>query len=208
MTKNNDSWKRLAQVIGISGLSTNSFAQHIGMSRSEGLYQIKSGRCSVTRHIADMVVDKYPQINKAWLLTGYGSMYADGSISEQVPFYDCPLSRVVEYETMQPRLYMHVPQVTSADLAVAYQDEDMMPLVPSGTTLFLRKVSPQDMLYGNEYVIVTAGWAAMRRVRLMSEPTSLRLEANDTSRFDDMVVQRDDIVAAFEVRAKLIVKNN
>ena len=208
MTKNNDCWERLAQVIAMSGLSTNSFAQYIGMSRSEGLYQIKSGRCSITRNIANMIVSKYPQINTAWLLTGYGSMYVDGTTSEQIPFYDCELAHIADLDGLSPSFYMHIPQARNAQFAVAYHNEDMMPQVPNGTILLLQKADPQSLVYGNEYVVVTSQWTALRRVRVAEQESELLLLANDPSNYDNMTVKRADIIAVFDVRGKLILKNN
>jgi len=41
-TKSAD-WLRLEEVINYSGMSVNAFALHIGLLRSENLYQIKKG---------------------------------------------------------------------------------------------------------------------------------------------------------------------
>lgn len=192
----------------MSGLTTNAFAQHIGMTRSEGLYQIKSGRCGITRNIANLIVDRYPQINAAWLLTGFGSMYADGTTTEQVPFYDCELADIANVGALVPTSYMYVPQVHNAQIAVAYQSDDMTPQVPCGTILFLQRSEPTSLVYGNEYVVITPQWSVMRRVRLSQNEDELRLLANDPSQFDDMVVKRADILAVFDVKGKLILKNN
>jgi hypothetical protein len=99
-------------------------------------------------------------------------------------------------------------QARNAQFAVAYCNEDMMPQVPNGTILLLQKVNPQALVYGNEYVVVTSQWTALRRVRLAEQESELLLLANDPSNYDNMTVRRADILAVFDVRGKLILKNN
>ena len=71
------SWTRLEQVIKWTGLTTNAFALSIGLKRAENLYQIKKGRNSISRDLADLIAAKYSGISKSWLLTGEGSMLTD-----------------------------------------------------------------------------------------------------------------------------------
>ena len=67
-------WQRLEQVIKMVGLSTNAFALAIGLGRSETIYQIKRGQHGISKALAQRIVQKYPDINIAWLLTGEGEM--------------------------------------------------------------------------------------------------------------------------------------
>ena len=66
----NECWARLEQVIQMSGMSTNSFAKHIGLAHGANLYQIKRGNNRISRKVADCVCEKYPAVDKLWLLTG------------------------------------------------------------------------------------------------------------------------------------------
>src|SRR5690606_8849210 len=69
------SWIRLKKTIDWTGLSTNAFAQTIGLKRAENLYQIKKGNYSISKELADKITTKYDNINKLWLLTGEGQMF-------------------------------------------------------------------------------------------------------------------------------------
>ena len=61
---NNPNWERLWQVIELSGMTINAFARHIGLARSETLYQIKNDKNGISRNVADCVVARFPQISK------------------------------------------------------------------------------------------------------------------------------------------------
>ena len=62
-------------VIRWSGMSTNAFARHIGLPRGENLYQIKRGNNGLSIHVADMICEKFPEIDELWLLTGKNDMF-------------------------------------------------------------------------------------------------------------------------------------
>ena len=77
-----------------SNHTINSFAHQIGLARAENLYQIKRGNYGISFRIADMIVERFPEISKPWLLTGEGEMLvADGRGSVVVPFYDEDVGR-------------------------------------------------------------------------------------------------------------------
>ena len=74
-------WQRLEQVVKWSGMSTNRFATTIGLKRSENLYQIKRGSFGISKELARLVSQKYPEISRLWLLTGEGQMMQAKNIS-------------------------------------------------------------------------------------------------------------------------------
>ena len=73
----NEQWQRLDAVIRHCNMTVNSFAEHIGLPRSENLYQIKRGYYMITSGLADRITELHPEINREWLLTGAGMMFRD-----------------------------------------------------------------------------------------------------------------------------------
>ncbi|WP_196017545.1 hypothetical protein [Alistipes senegalensis] len=73
--KNSDLWPRLEMVIRWSHMSVYAFARHIGLPRGENLYQIKRGNNGLSLHLADMICEKFPEIDELWLLTGKNNMF-------------------------------------------------------------------------------------------------------------------------------------
>lgn len=210
MTNINENWERIWQVVEMSGMTVNAFAHHIGLLRSETLYQIKSGKNGISRHVADCIVEKFPQISKPWLLTGYGSMYVgdDANCAMQIPFYNCDLRSISDVAgSRHPDSYMFVPQIKSADLAICYYGDDMEPSITNGTVLFLKKTEIESMILGNEYVIIGQKLVTLRKVRSTSDAAVLRLEVANRENYDDMNIRLSDIRAVYAVKGKLIIKN-
>jgi hypothetical protein len=206
-----DGWDRLSQVVEESGLTLHSFAMAIGLLRSETLYQIRRGQIGISNKVADSIIAAYPQYNKAWLLTGFGNKYADpSSVKGHIPFYNCNLSQVINIDHIEPESYIFLPMASSADFAIIYHGEDMMPSIPSGTVLLLSKCDPRAVVYGNEYVVVTEKFVTLRRVRNQQSDTlepRFRLEADNPERFDSVTVCVADVLAVYAVKARIILKN-
>ena len=200
-------WERLEKVISLSKLSVNAFSLYLGIPRSETLYQIKRGNNKISPALVGKVVAKFPQINPVWLLTGYGSMFADGCSDLQVPFYECDLSKILEVGTMRPDHYIYAPLVRGADLALTYDGDDMEPLIERGATLFLERVDVDALTDGDEYVVACNSGVVLRRVYCADDGATLRLEAVDRARFADKSVAKSDVVAMYVVKAQLKVKN-
>ena len=79
-------WDRLEKIITRSGMTTNAFARHIGLPRGENLYQIKRGNNGISQDVARRICDKFPNVNKLWLLTGEGKAFADANTpSDLIP---------------------------------------------------------------------------------------------------------------------------
>ncbi len=208
MTNINDSWERLSQVIEASGLTIHAFALAIGLSCSQTLYQIKRGQIGISRNVAEAVTNRYPEYSMVWLQTGLGSMYADSACKEcHIPYYSCELARISDVGNITPDSYMFLPQIGHADFAISYHGEDMTPSVPNGSMIILSQIDATSIIYGNEYVVEFNNIVLLRRIRKGSDESNYRLVANDSSRFDDVVIRRSDISALYAVKAKLMIQN-
>ena len=100
MREKQNNWQRIEAVIKWANMSTNYFARHIGLARGENLYQIKRGNNGISLDVADRIVSKFPQVDKLWLLTGEGQMFADGKLrGAQIPFYNVDVEQAIAHVT-------------------------------------------------------------------------------------------------------------
>lgn len=178
-------WQRLEQVIKWTGLSTNAFAAGIGLKRSENLYQIKRGNNRISKNLAELITHKYPSVNRAWLLTGEGEMFAGagGGAADRVetgeaagaagarcgiPYYNVDALRFVgETQRREPVSYIQVPGFDDCDFAAVVTGDAMAPEVPAGAIVALKEVNPAGaVLPGEIYLAVTPEFASMRYVKL------------------------------------------
>ena len=202
-----DKWNRLEAVIRWTGMSVNAFALHIGLKRSENLYQIKKGNNGISSDLADLITTKYPQVSKAWLLTGEGEMFLSDRVQHitgrAVPFYesDSVLADPGRLKEAKPAYYLALPDFNDCDLAVAWNGDSMEPAIPAGSKIMLKRTEGRNILFGGTYLVVTREFTVVRDLRRVPEDEErVRLVPRNTENYDDLVVDREDIKAIYSVK--------
>ena len=157
MREKQNNWQRIEAVIKWANMSTNYFARYIGLARGENLYQIKRGNNGISLDVADRIVSKFPQIDKLWLLTGEGQMFADERLrGSQIPFYDVDVEQGIGIlDRLEPSSNLIVPPAGDCDLAMSYAGRAMGACLPPGTVVLLKAVDRDAIIPGEEYVIVS-----------------------------------------------------
>lgn len=208
MREKQNNWQRIEAVIKWANMTTNYFARYIGLARGENLYQIKRGNNGISLDVAERIVAKFPQVDKLWLLTGEGQMFADTRLrGAQIPFYDVDVEQqITGVERLTADSYLVVAPVGECDLAMVYAGRAMGPLVPPGTVVLLKAVEREAIIPGEEYVVVCRKIVTLRIVRTAAKG-KYRLVAGNREDFDDIVVDADEIVAVYRVKGKLIVNS-
>ncbi len=207
-------WERLESVIKWANMSTNYFARHIGLLRGENLYQIKRGNNGISRNLADMIVKAFPEINLLWLLTGEGQMFAEPEIAgDGIPFYNIDVeSNIRSIEDLDPLSVMAMPMHVDGDLAMLYSGRAMGDIIPPNTIVLLKKILPETIIPGGEYVVLTKNVVTLRIVCFDNNFTEglaygdrLRLVSADGGKFNDIYLNRDEIEKVYKVTAKIII---
>ena len=208
MREKQNNWQRIEAVIKWANMTTNYFARYIGLARGENLYQIKRGNNGISLDVAERIVAKFPQVDKLWLLTGEGQMFADTRLrGAQIPFYDVDVEQqITGVERLTADSYLVAAPVGECDLAMVYAGRAMGPLVPPGTVVLLKAVEREAIIPGEEYVVVCRKIVTLRIVRTAAKG-KYRLVAGNREDFDDIVVNADEIVAVYRVKGKLIVNS-
>ena len=157
MREKQNNWQRIEAVIKWANMSTNYFARHIGLARGENLYQIKRGNNGISLDVADRIVSKFPQVDKLWLLTGEGQMFADGKLrGAQIPFYNVDVEQAIAHVThLEAESSLVIPQAGECDLAMCYMGRAMGDALPPGAVVLLKAVDRDAIIPGGEYVIVS-----------------------------------------------------
>ncbi len=191
-----------------TGLSVNSFAFSIGLHRSENLYQIKKGNNGISRELAGMISAKYPQISKAWLLTGEGDMFTDETLKRvSIPFYDADVEKYVAApQKFADKNYISLPMVEDAEFGAVYYGRAMGDAIPSGSIVLLRQVPPESLIPGGDYLVVAEGATMLRRVRRNVDSGVLRLMPVDEENFDEIRIDESQVRELYLVRAVIINK--
>ena len=208
MREKQNNWQRIEAVIKWANMTTNYFARYIGLARGENLYQIKRGNNGISLDVADRIVAKFPQIDKLWLLTGEGQMYADARVrGAQIPCYDVDVEReIAGVVRLSADGYLVAPPAGECDLAMVYAGRAMGSLVPPGTVVLLKAVEREAIIPGEEYVVICRKIVTWRIVRSAAKG-KYRLVAGNREDFDDIVVDADELVAVYKVKGTAIVNS-
>lgn len=201
---NNASWQRLESVIRWAGMTTNQFGHHIGLNRSEPLYQIKAGQHGISQALAQRIIDKYPQLSKAWLILGEGDMFVS-ELQRSIPFYEGDIFGGVEYlRSVEPRCHMNIPLFEGCDFAYRTTDEAMGEDVMVGTIVFLKQTGVEAIISGGLYVVVCANYVLLRRVRVDDgeQGRTLRLETSNP-KYDNVTIDASEALAVYRVVGNL-----
>ncbi|MFI3318027.1 MAG: helix-turn-helix transcriptional regulator [Rikenellaceae bacterium] len=186
-------WERLEAVIRWSNMTINYFARHIGLSRSETLYQIKRGGHNISRTIAQRIVDTFPELSYSWLLSGEGSMFATEELrGEVIPFFDLELETSLrEALDSQACSSIMLPKIEPCDIAIKHR----------GAILMLKKICPQEIINGREYALLTKNIVTLRRATLNG--LTLHLDAEDDCQ-EQITISLMEVEAAFDVVARVL----
>ncbi|MFI3289466.1 MAG: hypothetical protein SNH55_04840 [Rikenellaceae bacterium] len=213
MTHNReDCWPRLESVIKWSNMSTNHFARHIGLMRGENLYQIKRGNNGISRRLAEMIVSTFPEINMIWLLTGVGEMVKErDGVNTQIDYYGVDVEHDIRrVEILEATSRLMLPKGIDAEFAIDYRGGAMNPSIPTNSVVILKRVSPEMIIPGTEYLVVTSNIVALRSVRQFNAKSPngvLRLIAHQSRIYDDILIEEGEIEQLYRVVAKLIINN-
>ncbi len=191
-----------------TGLSVNSFALSIGLARGENLYQIKRGNNGISRELATMIAAKYPQISRAWLLAGEGDMFTEATVKRtSVPFFEVDVEKLATApDRFSSRTFISLPGLEDADLGALYNGRAMGSDIPPGSIVLVRKVPPEALVPGGDYVVVTEGFAMLRRVRRQAGSDQLRLIAVDAENFDEILIPTSAVRELFLILSVVINK--
>ncbi|PRD56984.1 S24 family peptidase [Sphingobacterium gobiense] len=196
-------WARLDRVVQYFGLNVNSFAREIGLNRAERLYQIKKGNYSISKNLASIIVDRFPEITETWLLTGEGQMLASGASLAKIPLYSIDLDAFgADLTTLPVTDELEIPILAGSDFAFVNPGDAMIPEIANGSVVFVKKVDKEAVVFGDIYLILSSRMNVVRYVRGMDDK-SWRLVAKNAQNFDDIIMSKADVKAVYKVKGIL-----
>lgn len=200
-------WQRIEEIIKWTGYaSVSAFAREIGLNRSENLYQIKRGNNGISRVLSNVITERYPEISRAWLLTGEGQMLKDAPAPAGVaiPFYnvDAVKAALLSNEEPKPKpdYYISFPPFDGCRFAAVSMSDAMLPDVARGTILFFAPVEVKAMIPGEMYLVLGDKFNGLRFLRRNPNSDELRLLPANRKGYDEVVLQDSDIKELYAVR--------
>lgn len=199
-----DDWQRIEKTVRWAGLSVNSFALNIGLQRGENLYQIKRGNNGISKELAELIVKKYPEISRGWILTGEGRMFlSDTGEKVNIQCYDADVLCIASAENLpEPSYLISLPRVRNADFAALNMNKAMEPEIPNGATVIVKQTEPDAIIPGYPYVVITNKISVLRTIKKGPAEDKIRLTAANPD-FDEMIIDVCEIRKLYAVKGHI-----
>ncbi len=191
-------------------MSVNSFALNIGLNRGENLYQIKRGNNGISRDLAEMIVGKYPELSKAWILTGEGEMFVDDSgRRDNIPFYRMDAADVVDDKRPKPSpsgTLSLSSMLSGCDFAAMSYNKAMEKTIPVGSIVLLERVELDEINPGGEYLINSARFRGIRQISYdPNNETELRLTPSSDDKYGERIIYAREVRDLWLVKGIIII---
>lgn len=198
--------------------TASGFAKQIGITPTQ-IYDLRSGKIKrISPAIADKIVDEYPLINKAWLLSGEGNMLTTSdketkdeqtpvkSYTSGVPYYNVDFiggfDLIVNDQTVNPEYYIQFKPYDKATCWCNITGHSMEPEISHGDIIALREILDASFLpFGEIYAIVTTNdMRTVKRIGPSSNPDNYMLiPTNKSPEYGIQELPKNKILRIFEV---------
>ncbi|MFZ4863889.1 S24 family peptidase [Sphingobacterium sp. Mn56C] len=196
-------WERLDKVIQYLGLNVNSFAKEIGLNRAERLYQIKKGNYDISKNLAGIIVDRFPDIHEAWLLTGEGRMLKSAEGVSKIPLYNIGLDNFdINLRNMPVVDELEIPLLAGSDFAFVNHGEAMSPEIDHGSVVFVKQVDKDAVVLGDIYLVISENINVVRFIR-SAEAGVWRLVPKNLDSFDELSIDKSRVRAVYKIKGVL-----
>ncbi len=190
----------LNKVLADLKMKPSELSFSLGMKRPQGLYDVlnpEKTNVGISQKLADSISDKFPQFNKAWLLTGDSALMNQNSEtikkSTLIPFYDDITSfggtnnQISEtqavYETSE---YINAGDWFRDATAAIRHYGDSMTEYPSGCILALKEVQDKTLIvWGKDYVIETSEYRITKRLQTGKSEGYITAYSSNTETYPD-----------------------
>lgn len=188
--------QRILQFAESLGISKREFYAKIGVSR--GTLESKTG---ITEEVLAKFIAAYPNVSIEWLLTGDGdsekkclstpsikdqfSLKSDHKVSSQI----VPLYRITAHagilalfhddNSSVPVGTIQIPNLPPCDGALYVHGESMSPILKSGDIILYKKVSTDNILWGEMYLLAFTldgdDYIAIKYIRRAADPNEVTI---------------------------------
>lgn len=197
-------------------LNAKSFSEKIGLDRPQAIYDIQNGKTKgISPRMADKIISAFPEVDKAWLLSGEGEMLKEATDvtipSHRIRYWvdvDATAGGVTQFDDMMSSQYIDlaIPEFSDCTDAVNLYGDSMLPLYKSGQIIILKEWQESFIDYGNVYLVVTKKGNRMVKYLRKGSDADHVLCVSENKEFDSFEILMDDILRLYLVKGS-IAKN-
>lgn len=123
-----------------------------------------------------------------------------------VPFFNIDATQINTFDPYNAKPLYNISIPVVADFAVQCIGGSMIPDIPNGATVVLKKADKDTFLPGSPYLVVTPDFATIRIARVYGvDPTKLLLQPRNTPDFDEIIVDKSKISEMYAIKAVITI---
>ena len=162
------------------------------------------------------IVDKFPEVDEVWLLTGKGEMLKAASkpvvMPAGIPFYDIDVTGgITESFSDFPEMAQYrinYPPLNDCTAAFPVYGESMEPDFYSGEVVLVKEITKiNSMLWGEPYLVITNAncdnLRTIKNVYISDDRKNFILRASNPRFAGDTIVPCADVLKIFIVKGKV-----
>lgn len=180
-------------------MSPFAFSQKYGDNGGVKTSAIIRERNGVSSKMLDLITAAYPEINRAWLLTGEGEMLKSeqpkkiddiAGHGKLIPFYDAEAAAGNNYEMdMMPSRPVGMIEIGSvlrdSESAIRVYGNSMVPNYPAGCVIGLKLHTDSFIEPGRVYVVETRDNRYLKRLYYTKDKKSFHCLSDNTMKYED-----------------------
>lgn len=202
-------FQRIENVLSHLKKSARALSIELGLKNPQVFYDIKAGKCGISKDLALKLQDKY-FINAAWLLTGDGEMLKEGAgdgsgRGSRIRYWvdvDATAGGVELFDDMTTNRFidLSIPEFRDCTDAVNLYGDSMMPLYRNGQIIILKEWKENFIDFGNVYLVITCNGNRMVKYLRRGSDADHVLCISENKDFDPFEIERKDILRLYLVK--------
>lgn len=211
------------------GMNPKQLSDSLGKERPQWAYDIlnENKNVGISKNVAELICEKFPRINKSWLLTGDGDMLTskaettkdtnadeitkkNGYITYLLPMSAMggSLTGFAEPGVLLQNCEAVVSPIENVDFAITVYGDSMAPEYPSGSRILIKKINPDLFIeWGKVYVLDTPNGVIVKEVHESNKEGYVSCYSlNPNPKFKPFDVLMDEVFGMYRVLMCLSAK--
>jgi len=204
--------ERISSILSHYNLSVNEFVARTGIKTKQAVYDMLHGKTrSISLAMENKILSCFPEINRAWLLTGDGEMMNttteaitgvsdNGTLVYDIDATCGDLSRPIVFTDEHIIGRVNLPNVSPNAVIIRANGDSMEPHIHDGDWIAVREVANLNVLYyGQVYLVITNEYRLLKYLRRDEDEQNYIILRSDNKNYDDIRLPKADIRHLFIV---------
>ncbi len=204
--------ERLKKFIKSQGIGQAAFEREIGLSNG----YVNNIRQSIQPDKVERIIERYPQLNSGWLMTGQGDMLRkkknpkdDGELI-YVPLLPIAAQGgslndfIVSVKDTDCEKV--VSPIKGADFAITVAGDSMAPEFPSGAQILIKRINERAFIdWGKTYVLDTCNGTVIKKVFPAGDPSKVKCVSINPD-YPPFEIDLEDVYGMYRVLLCMSIK--